>query len=295
MDKTRFLLEVRRLRGEGRSIRAIAAALGVHRNRVHRTLKELAEKPTGKPTVNANVDPFVGRQPEMVALRAALAEAFAGRGSLLMLAGEPGIGKTRTARELADVARALGAEVLWGHCSQDEGAPPYWPWIQVVRSCIDTGDSDTLRTQMGSGAADIGGIVPELQAKIPNLKRPSAVDSSAAARFRLFDSVSTFLKNAASSRPLVVALEDLHWSDRPSLLMLGHIAQEIVESKLLVVGTYRDKEVDRQHPLSDTLAQLSRVPVFQRLRLEGLSYEDTKQFVEMVAGGSPPLSLVRAI
>ena len=112
---------------------------------------------------------FVGRPREMSELRAALEDAISGQGRLVMLSGEPGIGKTRTAQELASYAETLGAQVLWGWCYEEEGAPPYWPWIQPLRSYIQERDADQLRQELGAGAADIAQIVSQVRERLPDL------------------------------------------------------------------------------------------------------------------------------
>jgi ATP/maltotriose-dependent transcriptional regulator MalT len=147
---------------------------------------------------------------------------------------------------------------------------------------------------MGPGAADIAEVVSEVRGKLPNLGPPPALQPEQA-RFRLFDSITTFLKNAAQSQPLMLILDDLHWADKPSLLLLQFLARQLGESHLLVVGSYRDLELSRQHPLSAALAQLSRLPVFQRELLLGISQEDTGQFIEMTAGMRPSPQLVETI
>ena len=194
---------------------------------------------------------FVGRQQELGELKTALDDALSGRGRLVMLAGEPGIGKTRTARELALVAESQGAQALRGRCYEEEGAPPYLPWLQPIRFYVQQQAPEQLRAEMGAGAADIAAIVPELRDKLPDLETPSALEPEQS-RFRLFSSITTFFKNATQPRMLV--LDDLHWADNPSLLLLQFLAREMGESRLLVVGTYRDVELSRQHPLSETLA-----------------------------------------
>src|ERR687895_2471223 len=237
---------------------------------------------------------FVGRQREMGRLKAILENTLSGQGQLLMLVGEPGIGKTRTAQELAARAEQRGARVLWGWCYEEEGAPPFWPWLQPIRSYIQQRDVEQLQSEMGPGAADIAEIISEVRDKLPGLEPPPALPPEQA-RFRLFDSITTFLKNAAQSQPLMLVLDDLHWGDKPSLLLLQFLAQQLGQSHLLVVGCYRDVEVSRQHPLSETLAQLSRLPLFQRKLLQGLSQEDTRRFIEATAGIRPPQSLAATI
>jgi predicted ATPase len=184
-----------------------------------------------------------------------------------MLVGEPGIGKTRTAQELASHAERRGVQILWGWCYEEAGAPPYWPWVQPIRSYVQQQDPERLHAEMGPGAADIAEIVPEVRVELPGLETPPALEPEAA-RFRLFDSITTFLKNAAQSQTLMLVLDDLHWADKPSLLLLEFLARQMADCRLLVVGCYRDMELSRQHPLSESLAQLSREPVFRRQTLE---------------------------
>ena len=168
-------------------------------------------------TVKAQ-DVFVGRRREMTQLDGALDSALAGQGQVVMLSGDPGIGKTRIAQELAAIADQRNAEVFWGHCYEGKGAPPYWPWLRIIRSCIDQSDAERLDAAMGSGAEAIGEIVPELRSKLPDLKTPPTLDPDSA-RFRLFDSITTYLKNACADRSLVLILEDLHWADASSLAL----------------------------------------------------------------------------
>ena len=192
------------------------------------------------PTVARTMGVFVGRQREMGELQAALEVALSGQGRLVMLAGEPGIGKTRTAQELIAYATVRGAQVLWGRCHAAEGAPPYWPWVQVIRSYIHGRDPEELRSQMGAGAADVAEVVLELKEVLPDLGPPPALEPQQA-RFRLFDSITGFFKRASQSQPLMVVLDNLHWADRPSLQLLEFLAQEMAESRLLLLGTYRDQ------------------------------------------------------
>jgi predicted ATPase len=222
----------------------------------------------------------VGRQREMDQLREALMAAQSGRGRLIMLVGEPGIGKTRTARELTSHAEADGARVLWGWCYEEAGAPPYWLWIQPLRSYIQQQDPDQLRSQMGLGAADIAEIIPKVREKLPILETPPTLEPEQA-RFRIFGSITTFLKSTSQ--------------DQPSLLSLQFLARKLVGSRILVVGCYRDVEVSLQHPLSDAMAQLSKEPVFRRLVLQGVSEEETARFIEQEVGIRPPLEVVKAI
>jgi class 3 adenylate cyclase len=237
---------------------------------------------------------FVGRDHEMDALRAALEETLSGHGRLVLLVGEPGIGKTRTSEELATYARLRKAQVLWGRCYDGEGAPAYWPWVQAIRAYVHEREPQGLLSELGSAAAAIAQVVSEVRERLPGLPEPPSLTPEQA-RFRLFDGVTTFLRNAARTQPLVLVLDDLHWADKPSLLLLQFLAKELRGTRLLVIGTYRDVEVRRQHPLAQTLGELTRENLAQRIVLRGLTAHDVARFIEITAGLKPPAPLVEAV
>src|SRR3989475_7754337 len=237
---------------------------------------------------------FVGREKEMDELRAGLEDSLSGRGRLMMRVGEPGIGKTRTSEEVAAYARLRNVQVLWGRCYEGEGAPAYWPWVQIIRSYVHDKEPKELMSEMGPGAADIAQVVSEVKERLPGLPAPPALEPEQA-RFRLFDSITTFLKNASKDTPLMVVLDDMHWADKPSLLLLQFLAKELRGSRLMVLGTYRDVELRRRHPLAQTLGELNRENLSQRVLLRGLTENDLRRFVEVTAGTSPPDALVKAV
>jgi predicted ATPase len=148
---------------------------------------------------------------------------------------------------------------------------------------------------MGVGAADIAAIVPEVRERLPNLPLPLRFEDPEQSRFRLFDAVTTFLYHAAQHHPLVLVLDDLHWADKPSLLLLEFLAQELRQNRLLVIGIYRNMELSRQHPLSETLAELTREQPLQRLVLHGLSQEEVERFLEVTTDIIPPRTLVESV
>ena len=143
-------------------------------------------------------------------LKAALEDVLGGRGRLVTLVGEPGIGKTRTSEELATYAGLRGAQVLWGRCYETGGQPPYWPWIQAIRTYVREVDTEELRRQMGSSASVIAEIVTDVKERLPDLQPPLVLDDPDSARFRLFDAMASFLKSASQTQPLVIVLDDLH-------------------------------------------------------------------------------------
>jgi tetratricopeptide (TPR) repeat protein len=148
---------------------------------------------------------------------------------------------------------------------------------------------------MGSTASVIAEIVPDVKERLPDLPAPRQIDDPESVRFRLFDSISTFLKAASATQPIVLMLEDLHWSDKPSLKLLEFVARELANSHIMIVGNYRDMELNRRHPLSITLGELSRERLFDRVLLRGLQKHDVRRFIEVAAGIDPPDSLVDVV
>jgi DNA-binding SARP family transcriptional activator len=227
---------------------------------------------------------LVGRGRELAELDAGLEDAFAARGRLFLLAGEPGIGKSRLADELSARARARGATVLGGRCWEAGGAPAYWPWVQALRPYLRDTDREALRAQLGEAGADVAAVLPEVRDLLPDLPPPTAVDSEGA-RFRLLESVASFLRNAASATPLALFLDDLHAGDAPSLLLLRFVAGQLAGAPILIVGSYRDTEVGPE--LAEALAELSREAAVLRLALKGLSESDTLRLLELTMGHVP--------
>jgi tetratricopeptide (TPR) repeat protein len=183
---------------------------------------------------------------------------------------------------------------LWGRCYEEQGVPPYWPWVQAIRSYVRDTEPEKLSTEMGAGAADIAEVVSDVKTQLPGLQ-PAPQLEPEQARFRLFDSITAFLKSASQSRPLMIILDDLHWADKPSLLLLQFVVRELSNGRILLVGTYRDMELSRQHPLAESLGELTRERAFQRVLLRGLSQEDVGRFIEVAAGVQPEDALVNAV
>jgi predicted ATPase/DNA-binding CsgD family transcriptional regulator len=246
-----------------------------------------------KVSAAARAERFVGRRRELEALRAAFAAAAVGRGRIVMLAGEPGIGKTRTAQELAMHAAREGAGVLWGRCPEESGAPPYWPWVQIIRAVLPDADREFL-AGLGAAAGDIANIVAEIRGRLPGPEQPAPLGDPSEARFRMFESIRQFLIGLSRRRPLLLVLDDLHWADAPSLRLLEFLAPEFGGSRVLLIGTYRATELSRQHPLSNALGALARAPQFTRVNLAGLNAEEVEAFIA-AAGATVPVSLAKAL
>jgi tetratricopeptide (TPR) repeat protein len=238
---------------------------------------------------------FVGRVAELDVLCSALARAEGGDGALVLVAGEPGIGKSSLLDRFAGVARKRGARVVWGRCWEAGGAPAYWPWVQAIRTVLRDSDAPTLRGLGVVGAVDLAQIVPELRDVFPDLPQPSVADPDTA-RFRLFDAVGSFFCAAAARESaLVVALDDVHAGDVPSLLLLQFLARELRDAKIVLVVAYRSTELNREHALAATLAELTRVPDARRIGLEGLARGEISEYITRVTGDDVDASVIDAV
>jgi eukaryotic-like serine/threonine-protein kinase len=279
---------------------ALVEELGVEPGRRLRELQQaILRQDPGLETVAAAPEtdarrPFVGRERELAELEDRLEAALAGRGGLALLAGEPGIGKSRLADELTVRARARGAEVLVGRCWEAGGAPAYWPWVQALRTHVRETEPQVLREQLGPGAGEVAQILPELRELYPDLPEPAPAESDGA-RFRLFDAIAQLLRRASSSTPLVLGLDDLHAADEPSLLLLQFVAREAGSTPLLVVGAYRDVDPVPSASLTSVLAELSREPNVLRITLGGLDTDAVGELVERVASQLASVALTEAL
>ena len=237
----------------------------------------------------------MGRDRELAELRQGLEGALAGRGRLFMVAGDPGVGKTALADAIGAEAVAAGATVLWGRAWGAGGAPSYWPWLRILRRLATERDIVEPLAALGPEATGrLTQLIPGL-ARAPEHLALDAADAGEpdAARFQLFDAITSLLRAAAAQSPLVLILDDLHGADHPSLLLLGFLAVHVRDSSILVVGTYREAEARLDPQLAATLGDIIRHG--QRLPLRGLREIDVAAVVERVAGRRPPDRVVRAI
>ena len=227
---------------------------------------------------------FVAREQELDALRAAWDDARRGRRRMVVLAGEPGIGKTRLANEFAHAAHP-GGTVLYAAC-QEEALVSYQPFVEALRGA----GLDWSRVAQLPGAGELARMIPELSAA------PSAPAGDAELRrYLLFEAISSLLDEIASTAPLALVVDDLHWADRATLHLLRHVARAPREAALLIVGTYRDAEVRPSHPLAELLADLRRDRLVERVTLEGLRERDVGALIAAHAGHAAPPSLVGAV
>ena len=208
---------------------------------------------------------LVGRVKETALLAAELEAALAGSGVLVLVSGDGGIGKTALAEELCSRAALAGADVLWGRSLEGEGAPPFWPWLQILRA-----------------------LDPELARRNPG-------EESQESRFGFFEAVVSRLKASAADKGAVVALDDLHWADQPSVLLLRFLAAEIADSRLLVIANYRESDLDPQSALARALPDLRRERVTRSLHLEGLAEPEVAELVASLTGDQASRATSRSI
>ena len=240
------------------------------------------------------VTPFVGREDVIAALSKKLDEARAGKGSLVMLVGEPGIGKTRTAEEFCEHARQAGATVLRGRCYDGEWAAPFSPFMEAIREYASSAPPNELTQRLGADAGVLARIVPMLHEQLPDIAEPPSIPAEGE-RYRLLEAVGDFFARVAAPRPLVLMLDDLHWADKGTIAMLRQVVRQAPQQKLLLVGAYRDIELDRTHPLADALQTLRRETNYERLVLKGLGAADVGALLNLVAEQDVPEPFVRAI
>jgi DNA-binding SARP family transcriptional activator/tetratricopeptide (TPR) repeat protein len=238
--------------------------------------------------------PFCGRRNELLRLERRLKGVRAGSGGLCFLVGEPGIGKTRILEEFAERARATGVRVLHGRCLEGELARPFGPFAEAIASYAAESDADTLREEFVAFGAVVAKIAPELRERLPSLPEP-AVLAPEEERHRLLDAVAHLLWTIAGDGTLVVILDDLHWADGATLTLLRYLAPFLPRHRVLVLGGYRNVELDRRHPLGDTLGALYSGVGVERIVLSGLPREAVTELLEAVAKREVAPNFVEAI
>ena len=237
---------------------------------------------------------FVGREAELRQLHTAYDNALSGQGSLVMVVGEPGIGKTSICEQLATYVTLRGGRTLVGHCYEEGSLSlPYLAFVEAIRSYVLSRESDELRREMGSGASEVARIVSEVRDRVQ--VEPREPGNPEEDRYRLLQAVSEFLRNAGSVQPLLIVLEDLHDADTGTLDLLTHVARNLSGARLLLVGTYRDVEVDRSHALSGALAELRRLSSFSRVPLRGLTADEVQRMISTISEQELPWGMAQAV
>jgi DNA-binding CsgD family transcriptional regulator/tetratricopeptide (TPR) repeat protein len=235
-----------------------------------------------RPTSNS---PFVGRAAELEKLRTLMPRAAGERRRVALLAGEPGAGKSRLAREFAGQAAMEGALVLYGACDAVVRTP-YGPFVEALERLVQVTEVAELRTALGAGGGELTRLLPDLATRVGKLPQPVEADPDTE-RHRLHMAVADLLANVSGGRPILLVLEDGHWADATTLLLLRHLARSAWSARLLILATFRDSEADLPEELAETLADLRRSEDVVRMRLEGLSGAEVSDLISRAAESDP--------
>ena len=226
--------------------------------------------------------PLIGRVDARETLTTSWKLALEGTPQTALIAGEPGVGKTRLAAELARRVHRDGAVVLFGRCDEELGVP-YQPFAEAIATYAAGCDDDVLITQLGASGGDLARLVPSLATRLASLPEPMRADPETE-RYRVFEAVTALLSAIAADGPVLLVVDDLHWAARPTLLLLRHVVRQRAVARLMVVSTYRDTDLGRGHPLSEALADLRREPDVERVVLRGLDEAEVVEMVSTAAG-----------
>jgi class 3 adenylate cyclase/tetratricopeptide (TPR) repeat protein len=240
--------------------------------------------------------PFVARLAERETMARALKLSLSGERRIVLIAGEPGVGKTRLCAETARAAAEEGAVVLFGRCDEELGIP-YQPFVEALRWHVASSEASALTGTLGTSAGELARLAPELAGLVPGLPPPTSGDADVE-RARLFEAVVGWLDALGVTAPVVLILDDLHWAGRPTLQLLRHVVRCPQRTRLLVLGTYRDTDLSRSHPLAEILADFRREPAVERVNLKGLDRPEVQAFLEAAAGhelGSDEAGIVHTI
>ena len=253
-----------------------------------------ARQPTSGPMFAART-PYVGREHERAEFASWLDQARKGNGSLVLIGGEPGVGKTRFTEEAAADATGQGAQVLVGRCYEIEGAPPYVPFVEILEQALAAAPSPgAFRAFLGDDAPEVAKLLPLLRRLFTDIPPPLELPTEQERHF-LFNSLRDVLSRSATERPLFLVFEDLHWADEGTLLLLEHLAEHIPHLAVLAVGTYRDTEVTPDHRLARSLEDLRRRSLAREMTLKRLPEEGVAALLGALSGQEPPASFVNSV
>jgi len=225
---------------------------------------------------------YVGRAEERAALEEALNLARSGQRQVVLLSGEPGIGKTRLASYAAHDAHADGFAVAWGACTE-ELAVPYEPWIGVCTQLLESAPDELLARHVERHGGELSRLTRNFASRIRDLPAPQPSDPETE-RYLLFNAVAGLLSEAAETVPLCVVLDDLHWADAQSLALLKHVLRSTEQGALEVIAAFRDSELGKDHPMTAVLADLRSLQGVQRIALHGLGVDEVAEMMAAIAG-----------
>ncbi len=239
-------------------------------------------------------DLFVGRDRIFRRISAAFQAAAGGRGRVITISGESGIGKTRILDELMIRAEQWNARVLAAWCDARDGAPPYAPWADMLEGILADEEPTQAAAELGAGAADLASLIPSIRRLRPDIEEPPRLFSGTS-RFRLFESIRSFLACHSSRQPIVMLIDDVQSADHASLRLLAHLAREVRHLRILIVVTLREHAGTPDRVVEETLAELARQFPGERMVLEGLSPEEIATLVSHLSDAAPASGLVETI
>ncbi len=225
---------------------------------------------------------FVGRAAQRERLSRLFNDASEENRRLALISGEPGIGKTRLSTHTALEAHSEGAVVLYGRCDE-ELAIPYGPWLEALAHYVEHGPEEVLRAHVERHGGELVRMVPQLAERLHGIPPPRETDADTE-RYLLWGAVVGLLREAGCEEPLMLILDDLHWADKPTLSLLKHVVSQGQGLRVLLIATYRESDLARGHPLTETLADLHRVQGVERIALDGLDEADIVEIMKRAAG-----------
>jgi hypothetical protein len=238
---------------------------------------------------------FVGREKERELLRSYLHQVTNSQGRIVVIAGPPGIGKTRTARESAEEARQLGFVALGGNCYDREDSVPFVPFVELLEAFLArTPNADAVREMFGEEAGEVARLLPQLRRLLPELPPPQQLSSEQSRRM-LFNAITELIGRQSALNPLLVLLEDLHWADEGTFSLLVHLARSITTRPVMIIATHRSDEIDMRPPLRKALDELTRLGIVERISLGGLPEPAVAQMIELLSRRQPSAALIDLI
>ena len=246
-----------------------------------------ADDPLPQISLGTRRTPYVGREKEHGDLSACVDQAIRGRGGIVLVGGEPGVGKTRLVEQVQAEAQTRTCLPLTGRAYETDGAPPFIPFVEIVEQCLQPMPPDALRTSLGDAAPEVARLVPDLHRQFSDIPPPLELPPDQQRRY-LFKNVAEFLERASHLRCMVILLDDLQWADEATLDLLQHLAPLLGNWSVLLLGTYRDVELDVGRPFAQTLESLRRKRLATRLNLRRLGIESVRAMLAALGGPTPP-------
>ena len=219
---------------------------------------------------------MIGREAEFDKARELWYEATEGKSQILLVSGEPGVGKTRLLREIITQSGVTGARVL-GSASYAEGGPPYSPFKKILREVLPKASQNGFNLP-DPVVADLLSLAPEFRAQFPDIPANPSEDPQSD-QHRLFESFFVFLATLSQHTPLLIYLDDAHWSDSGSLNLFRHLARQLGSQPIMLLATYREIELDEARPLNEVLQDIGREPQTTRLKLNRLTLSETENLL----------------